>query len=195
MTMSKARVVLHVALLRGVNVGGNKKVPMADLRELATGLGWSRVATYIPSGNVVFTASGKPASLEAALEKAIAKHFGSPVPVVVRTGAEWLGWAKGSPFPDAEAARGNLLHLGVSKVAPKAGAVKALAPYCTQGERVVVRDGAVWVDYQNGVARSKLTPAVLDRVVGSSVTLRNWKTVQAIAALVTGDLTDPKEAK
>lgn len=174
----------HIALLRGINVGGNKKVPMADLRELATGLGWSRVATYIQSGNAVFAASGKPAALEAALEKAIAKHFGFPVPVVVRTAAEWLGWAKGSPFPDAEAARSNLLHLGIGKAAPAAGAAKALAPYCTQGERIVVRDGAIWIDYQNGVARSKLAPAVLDRAVGSTVTLRNWKTVQALAAMV-----------
>lgn len=185
--MSTKPVDRHIALLRGINVGGNKKVPMAALREIAAELGWKSVATYIQSGNVVFTAKGKADALAAKLERAIEAKFGFAVPVVVCDGADWLAWAKGSPFADAETARANLLHLGVSKSAPKSDAAKALAPYCTQGERVAIRGAAIWIDFANGVARSKLTPAVLDRCVGSTVTMRNWKSVQAIAAMLRGD--------
>ena len=184
--MAREREVLHVALLRGINVGGNKRVPMAELRALAEGLGWRGVRTCIQSGNVVFAAAGPAPVLEGALEKAIVRHFGFDVPVIVRLGAQWLEWAKASPFRKAETERPNLLHLGVSKAAPAAGAAKGLAPHGTRGERVAIRDGAIWIDYAEGVARSKLTPAVLDRVVGSTVTLRNWKTVQAIAAMLRG---------
>lgn len=63
-------------------------------------------------------------------------------------------------------------------------AAAALAPYCRNGERLAVSGDAVWIDYAGGVARSRLTSAVLDRCVGSTVTLRNWKSVQAIDALV-----------
>ena len=78
-----------VALLRGINVGGNKKVPMAELRALGEKLGWRQVATYIQSGNVVFAGGGGAAAAERALEQAIEKRFGFPVPVVVRTAAQW----------------------------------------------------------------------------------------------------------
>ncbi len=173
-----------VALLRGINVGGNKRVPMAELRELAVGLGWQQVATYIQSGNVVFCAAGKAAALEQRLEQAIEQHFGFPVPVVVRTGAEWLECAARSPFASAATERPNLLHLGVSKQAPKSGAAQAIEAYCKNGERIEIRGDACWIDFAEGVARSKVTPAVLDRLVGSTVTLRNWNTVQELAAMV-----------
>lgn len=173
-----------VALLRGINVGGNKKVPMLELRELAGDLGWTDVATYIQSGNLTFTAKGKPAALEVALERAIEGHFGFAVPVLVRSGAQWRDHAKRSAFPAAETERPNLLHLALSKRPPDPAASKILAPYCKAGERVLVRGDAIWVDFAAGVAKSKLTPAVLDRVFGSTVTARNWKTVQAIAAML-----------
>ncbi len=175
---------MHVALLRGVNVGGNKRVPMADLREVCEELRWVRIATYIQSGNVVFAAKGRASALEAALEAAIEERFGFGVPVIVRPAAWWLREAAGSPFVDAENARANLLHLGVAKGKPASGAAKALAPYCTRGERVVIRGDAIWIDYRDGVARSKLLPAVVDRAVGSVVTMRNWKSVGAIAQLL-----------
>jgi uncharacterized protein (DUF1697 family) len=174
----------HVALLRGINVGGNKKVPMAELRALASKLGWQQVATYIQSGNVVFAGDGGAAAAERALEQAIEKHFGFPVPVVVRTAEQWRAFASRSPFRDAERERANALHLGLSKQQPLRGAAAALREYAKTGERIAIEAGAIWIDFAGGVARSKVTPAVLDRLVGSSVTLRNWKTVQALAAML-----------
>ncbi|MCA8977553.1 MAG: DUF1697 domain-containing protein [Planctomycetes bacterium] len=175
-----------VALLRGINVGGHKRVPMAALRALCGELGWHEVATYIQSGNVVFHERDRPDALAATLSAAIEGRFGFPVPVIVCSGKDWLRFAEDSPFPDAEAERPNLLHLGLAAVAPRKTAPADLLPYCTAGERVAVRGAALWIDYRDGVARSKLTPAVLDRVVGAPVTARNWKTVRAIAAMVRG---------
>jgi uncharacterized protein (DUF1697 family) len=83
------RMPTHVALLRGINVGGRNRVAMADLREVVLGLGHTEVATYIQSGNVVFTSEeADTARIAAALERAIAKHLGVRPTVVVLTRAE-----------------------------------------------------------------------------------------------------------
>ena len=91
----------HVALLRGINVGGNNKVPMADLRELMTSLGYTDVATYIQSGNVVFTSqdtdSGKLADV---LDEKIAERFGVPGHVVVVSRDELARVIADNPYPD-----------------------------------------------------------------------------------------------
>ena len=177
------RAGVHIALLRGINVGGHKKVPMADLRALCAALGWRDVATYIQSGNVVFAARGAPAALAAALQRAIEQRFAFAVPVIVRTAAEWLLLCDGAPFGDAAAARPNLLHAALAMSPAQASAAAALQPYCGAGERVAVHRGNLWIDYCSGVARSKLTPAVLDRAVGAPVTARNWRTVQQLATM------------
>jgi uncharacterized protein (DUF1697 family) len=175
-----------IALLRGVNVGGHKRVPMAELRALAGELGWSSAVTYVQSGNLVFRAGDKAASLAALLVDALEAHFGFAVPVAVCSREDWHEHAAGGVFPDAEAARPKVLHLGLaaggsSRITPKV--VAALAPYCQRGERVAARDGVLWIDFLDGVASTKLTPAVLDRIVGAPVTLRNWNTVRALAGL------------
>lgn len=173
-----------LAFLRGINVGGNKLVPMAELRALASGLGFGDVETFIQSGNLIFTTTLAPEAVEVALERAIAKKFGFTVDVVARTAAQWQRTAAGMPFADAAGARPHLLHLGLAKAAVRAGAGQALGPYAKAGERVHAADDCLWIDYNAGVARSKLSPAVLDRAVGSTVTARNWRTVQKLTALV-----------
>lgn len=165
-----------IALLRGINVGGHKKVPMAELRAMAEALGCSHVESYIQSGNLVVKTALAARAFERALEAEIAGHFGFSVDVVVRTAGQWARYATGSPFADAERERPHLLHLGVAKKKLKAGSVEALRPY-TKHERVHALSDAYWVDFPDGVARSKLTPAVLDRAAGSTVTARNFRTV------------------
>lgn len=175
---------MAVALLRGINVGGNKIVPMADLRGVAEKLGFERVATFIQSGNLVFSSDLKPAAAEAALETAIERRFRFPVEVVVRTEAQWRKYTAGSPFADAETERPRLLLLGLSKQRPKAGAAEALRKVAAAGERIEIRGDGIWIDYQVGIGTSKLTPAILDRAVGSTVTARNWNTLQKLAEMI-----------
>ncbi len=172
-----------VALLRGINVGGNKMVPMARLRELAESLKLEQVQTYIQSGNLLFVSSYSPDEVEALLERAIHKTFGFEVPVIVRTHTEWQVYTVGSAFKHSETERPALLHLGLSKRPPAQGAQGLLDARCAQGERALVTNNGVWLDYSASVARSKLSPAFLDKAIGSVVTARNWKTVCAIADL------------
>ncbi|MFT3712969.1 MAG: DUF1697 domain-containing protein [Archangium sp.] len=173
-----------VALLRGINVGGNKKVPMETLRKLAEKAGFTSVKTYINSGNLLFRTGDAPAKVEATLEKAIAKEFGFTVDVVVRTADAWEQYAKKSGFPDVEKTRPNLLLLGLAKSPVAKGAAEALNALAKDGERVKAIKDALWIDYAEALGRSKLTPAALDKHTGSPVTGRNWNTVLKLAELM-----------
>ncbi|MEA3018061.1 MAG: hypothetical protein QOI38_2783 [Sphingomonadales bacterium] len=173
----------HVALLRAVNVGG-RKLPMADLRALCAELGWTDAATYIQSGNLVFSAEGKEAELENALEKAIAGRFGLEVPAIVRSAAAWRRLAKANPFPDVAAKEPNRLMLLLSKRPPATGAEDAIAAKAAAGEDARRAGEALWIHYPQGAGTSKLTPALIDRAVGSPATQRNFNTVLKIEEML-----------
>jgi uncharacterized protein (DUF1697 family) len=162
-----------VALLRAVNVGG-RKLAMAELRALCAGLGWDGVATYIQSGNVVFTAAGKAGAIESALERAVERRFALDVPVIVRTAAEWAELAAGNPFPKEPPNRVMLL---LSKAPPAPGAEAAIEARAAAGERVRRAGDALWFHYPEGAGTSKLTPSLIDRSAGSPSTARNFNTV------------------
>lgn len=181
-----ARTTRYLALLRGINVGGNKKVPMAMLRELAGKLGYSEVTTYIQSGNLLVTAAASSAELTQTLEHGIAKTFGFSVEVIVRTAAQWQAYQQRPGFADAANIRPNLLLLGAAKAPVKAGCADELTRYAKAGERIAVTQDAIWIDFAGGVGKSKLTPAVIDRAAGSTVTMRNWTTVQTLTGLLIG---------
>lgn len=172
-----------VALLRGINVGGNKKVPMAALRTLAGQLGWCDVATHVQSGNLVGTVGGSAPAIAAELEHAIGRTFGFPVPVIVRTGDEFVRNVGDCPFEDGKPEQ---VHIGYGQSPLPPTLARDVAAYCKAGERVVVRGNTLWIDFAGGVARSKLTSAVLDRAVGGAVTLRNLRSARAITGLLAG---------
>jgi uncharacterized protein (DUF1697 family) len=174
----------HVALLRGINVGANRKVPMARLRALCAGLGWAEVETYIQSGNLVFAASGSAAALEAALEQAIAGEFGFDIAVIVRSAGDWPGYVAGNPFPEAARDAPNRLMLHLSKRPPAAGAEEAIAAKAAAGEQVRRVGDALWIHYPQGAGTTKISPNLLDRAAGSPVTARNWRTVLTIGEML-----------
>jgi len=172
-----------VALLRAVNVGG-RKLPMAELRTLCADLGWTDVATYIQSGNVVFTARGKPEAIEALLESAIAKQFGLDVPVIVRSKAEWAEYPGLNPFPQAGRDEPNKLHILLSKRPPARDAAEAIQARAKAGERVKQAGDALWLHYPEGAGTSKLTPSLIDRAIGSPGTARNYNTVMKLEEML-----------
>ncbi len=173
----------YIALLRGINVGGHNKIPMAELRALCGKIGLGDVRSYIQSGNLVFTAGDAGADLETTLESAIEQRFGLSIPVIVRTAKDWRCYLGGNPFPEASLAEPSLVALALSRNAPDASTAEQLAARAANDERVEQVGDAIWIHYPQGSARSKLTPTVLDRVVGSAVTARNWRTVQKLDAL------------
>jgi uncharacterized protein (DUF1697 family) len=174
----------HIALLRGVNVGGRNRVPMAALRSLAADLGWIDVRSYVQSGNLVFRAAGESSKLAAELEMAIEHHHGLSVPVIIRGARDWLSYLDTNPFPEASQREPNLVLLALSKDPPREGVMEQLRARATQGERVHQAGDALWIHYPRGAGRSRLSPGLLDRLAGSPVTTRNWRTVMEIAAIV-----------
>lgn len=173
-----------VALLRGINVGGKHRVPMPELRAVGEALGLAEVQTYIQSGNLVFMADGRPSALERTLEAAIAERFGLQIPVMVRTAREWRTYLDENPFPKASASAPNLVMLALPKAPLPGGVATALQARAVDGERVQEAGGALWIHFAGGSGRSKLSPAVLDRLAGSPVTTRNWRTVVKLGELL-----------
>lgn len=173
----------YLALLRGVNVGGNKLVAMADLRHLLEELGFASPRSLLQSGNLIFESGARPvAGLERLLDAEAEKRLGLKTTFFVRTAKEWSAIIARNPFPD-EARRdpGHLLLLCL-RAAPPAGAAKALAAAIT-GREVVRSDGKqAYIVYPDGVGRSRLTTALLDRTLGRG-TARNWNTVLKLGAL------------
>jgi uncharacterized protein (DUF1697 family) len=172
-----------VALLRAVNVGG-RKLPMAGLRALCGELGWTNVASYIQSGNVVFDADCAPAEAEAALEARIRKDYGYEAPTIVRTAGQWRDYAPACPFPDAARETPNYLLMLLSKRPPAATAVEAIQTRATAGEVVKRAGDALWIHFPNGSGTSKLTPSLIDKAIDSPATSRNYRTVVTLQEML-----------
>jgi uncharacterized protein (DUF1697 family) len=175
----------HIALLRGINLAGKNMIAMADLRALLEPLGFTGVKTLLQSGNVVFDGGRKSgASLERLLESETEKNLGVAVDYHVRTAAEWCSIIAKNPFP-AEAKR-DPAHLVVllMKKAPESKNVKTLQAAIRGPEYLEVDGRQGYVVYPAGIGNSKLTSAVMDRILGVRGTARNWNTVLKLGALV-----------
>jgi uncharacterized protein (DUF1697 family) len=166
-----------IALLRGINVGGHNKIPMQELRALCEDLGFKRVASYIQSGNLVFESPSTRTRLEDALETAVEERFGVSVSVLVRPAKDWREYREGNPFPRAREKEPNRVMLVLTKQPPKQSGLEGLLPYAKGGERLQRVGDALWIHYKGGSGKSKLSPAVLERFLGSPATARNWRTV------------------
>lgn len=177
------------ALLRGINVGGSRKVPMAALRDVLTGLGHRDVATYLQSGNAVFTDTGgaDETTLAASLVDAIHETFGFPVECLVRDAAHLRAVVDECPFPVADL-QGKQLHVTYysATVAPERFAGidrKAFLP-----EEFRLGDRVLYLYAPDGIGRSKLAET-LSRprtTKGLVATTRNWNTVVKMAELTRG---------
>ncbi|MBW1880712.1 MAG: DUF1697 domain-containing protein [Deltaproteobacteria bacterium] len=184
--MTGKHVSTWVVLLRGINVGGRNKVPMAALRGLLEALGCGEVRTYIQSGNTVLTATKTLAArLPEALAEAMAERFGFRVSVLLRAGRDLERVATTNPFL-ATGADPRQLHVAFLAEVPEASAVATLDPDRSPPDRFIVRGPEVFLHLPNGVGRTKLTNAYLDRTLGTTSTVRNWRTVLALAELARG---------
>lgn len=178
------RLTTFIGLLRAVNLAGRNKVRMADLRDLLAGLGMEDPRTLLQSGNVVFrTASRAAAQLERTLEREAEKRLGLRTDFFVRTTREWKAVIAGNPFPEeAERDPGHLLVVAL-KEAPGGAEVKGLQQ-AIKGRESVCADGrCAYIYYPDGVGRSRLTTAVIEKHLGTRGTARNWNTVLKLGAL------------
>jgi len=173
---------MHIALLRGINVGVRNLIAMADLRAMADGLGLGPSKTLLQSGNLLFEGAKRSAStLEKTLEAETQKQFGTAVDYMVRTAAEWNALIADNPFPDeAETDPSHLVALILKGDATPAK-VKALQA-AIRGPEVVRGSGRrLYITYPNGIGDSKLTNAMIEKTLGLRGTARNWNTVLKVA--------------
>lgn len=160
-----------VALLRAVNVGGNNKIPMAELTALATRLELRGARTYIASGNLLFASELSEDALRVKIEGAIEAEFGARIGVLVRCAAELADVAARCPWPDRP---GNRVVALFTDQAPSLDGVRHQA-----GEVLALGRREIFIDYGEGMAGSKLVvPAT------KAGTARNMNTVRKLAELV-----------
>ena len=171
----------HVALLRGINVGGRNKVAMADLRSVVESLGWSEVATYVQSGNVVFAAKAPEAR---ALEAALQERLGVGCLVVVVSRKQLERVVEGNPWPDV--ADGKHLHVIFTAGKPDAKVVAAAVEKVGGDDDARIAGGTLYLHTPNGLGRSKLA-VELGRKGPKDGTARNWNTVTKLLAMLSDE--------
>lgn len=168
-----------IVLLRAVNVGGARSVPMEALRHLIGEAGGTDVRTYIQSGNVAFDQDGTPDAAD--LQARLHARFGFEVPVVVRPQATLAAWPERHPLDDGTAAPQHV-HVGFV-LQPDAARLRSFDAARYLPERLAPLGDDLALLLPNGVGKARLTTAVLDRATGSVVTVRNWATVNALRTL------------
>jgi len=184
----------HVALLRGINVGGGGKVPMAELRKIVAGLGHSEVATYIQTGNVILTPShDDPVALAAELEAAVASSFGVRTSAVVLSRSELGKVVTANPYPDEPNPRyvhGVFLLSDPDEAAHQrlAGALNSATQKGSRDEATII-GRTLYLHTPDGFGTSELAKELLlkrRRDPLASGTARNWATITKLLALCDG---------
>ncbi len=175
----------YISILRGINVSGQKKIKMLELKSLYESLGFQNVVTYIQSGNVIFDASDKNKSnIKTLVEEAIEKKYKFHVPVEIRTKREIENIIKNSPFGPVDLAEDGTKVL-VTFLCAKPDRVKVanVLNYVVLPEKLVVKGKEVYLYCPDGYGKSRLSNTFLENKLGVEATTRNWKSVHKIYEL------------
>ena len=171
-----------IALLRGVNVGKAKRVPMESFREVLTELGYTNVKTLLNSGNAVFQASGVSGAIHAtAIASAIGDRLGFDVPVIVKSAKELAAIVGENPFSQI-ATDHSRQFVAFTQVGRSLSDLHAIETLVQPPEGFVVGKHAAYLHCVNGVLESKAGAALMGKV-GKSATTRNWATTLKLHAL------------
>jgi uncharacterized protein (DUF1697 family) len=171
-----------VALLRGINVGGNNVVPMADLRRLCVGLGWTGVQSYIASGNLVFASQGTAAGLGQVLRQALVAQMGVDVMLIILPGAAVKAALTECPFDPQEGKQVHAFFLWTDPVVDWAFFEALRLP----SEALVVQGHVAWLHAPDGIGRSKLAEKFHKVVTGTEMTARNLNTLRKLVEMLDG---------
>ena len=174
-----------IAVLRAVNVGGTGKLPMKDFKSACEEAGLLKVSTYIASGNLLFDHDGTAEQARDIVTTVLRERFGlvknHPI---LRTPKQLAAALAANPFADAAQERPKQLLLYFLAAVPPAGTAEKLKGW-TGPERLHLDGDCLYVDFTEGVAKSKLAPAALDRLLTVPATARNWNTANTLLELAT----------
>ena len=176
---------VHIALLRGINVGGHNKMPMASLVEMFEAAGCDHVRTYIQSGNVIFAAAPALAQrLPGIITASIGDRLDLEIPVIIRSSAQLTTIVRRNPYV-RDGADESKLSVGFLAATPSTASLAELDPQRSPPDEFTVCGSEIFLRCPNGVARSKLTNAYFDATLGTTSTMRNWRTTLKLLGLAT----------
>jgi uncharacterized protein (DUF1697 family) len=174
----------HLALLRGINVGGKNSLPMKELAQMFSAAGCTKVRTFIQSGNVIFEAPGGAPRIAEVVTAKIEKKFGYRIPVIIRSSEQLLATIRCNPFLKAGVDE-KWLHVYFLAHSPSARGISSLDPARSAPDAFHLRGQEIYLHLPNGMARTKLTNAYFDSKLSTICTARNWATVLKLAAMMT----------
>jgi uncharacterized protein (DUF1697 family) len=175
-----------ISLLRGINVGGNKKIRMAELKALYESLGFAHVQTLLQSGNVVFATDSDPVLLAGQLEAAILATFGFESKIILRTCAELRAITEQHPYTAGQLAEPSKALVTFLAEAPDDTAIHTLLNDHQGPEALHVIGREAFAFYTDGAGRSKLTNVFIEKRLRTTGTARNWNTILKLRDLCGG---------
>jgi uncharacterized protein (DUF1697 family) len=171
----------HIAMLRGINVSGHKRIKMSQLQAMFEALGFKQVKTYIQSGNVVFEAGTNSApGVSRKIEEKILSGFGFSVAVISKTPAELCETIQNNPFLKKRGVDLSRLHVTFLAKAPAAAALKKLEALNAGPDQWQCRGSEIYLYCPDGYGRTKLSNTALERMLSVTATTRNWRTVNQL---------------
>lgn len=171
-----------IAVLRGINVGGKRKLLMADLKELMNKLGFKDILTYIQSGNIVFSSEFPPKIIETQIEKAIKEQFDYDVPVIVKEAKSIEKAVQNNPYFH-ESIDLKTLHITFLKDVPSKDNIKAILEIDVKPDQFTIVEDNVYLFVEGKFHQSKLTNNFFEKKLGVGATTRNWKTTLKLLEL------------
>ena len=169
----------HILLLRGINLGPNRRVAMPRLREVLEQAGFEDVRTYVQSGNIVLSSDAAPGAVAERCQRVIAEEFGFDVPVVIRTRDELAAVVKRNPLGKV-ATDPKRYQVSFLDGKPDPERVKELESLATESEAFAANGRELYAWHPDGVARSKLWNKLAGKALGVTATARNWTTVRTL---------------
>jgi uncharacterized protein (DUF1697 family) len=172
---------IYISMLRGINVGGHKRIKMDDLRKSFEALRFEQVKTYIQSGNVVFkTRKTSTSVLSQRIEEKIAGDFGFSVSVISRSSDEMVRTIERNPFLNERSIDPERLHVMFLSDAPAPAALKKLSDLTAPPDQCRSLGSEIYFYLPNGVSGSVLMKSPLNRILAVVTTTRNWRTVNSL---------------
>jgi len=178
----------YISFLRGINVSGQNKILMDELKSLYESLGFENVLTYIQSGNVIFEAKEKDAlALSSGIEEAIARKYAFNVPVVIRTHNELKKILKNCPFGNVDLQKdGSRVLVSFLMSPPSAENMNSLLEYVVAPESLVNHGREIYLYCPNGYGKSKLSNNFIEKKLQRVATSRNWNSILKLHELSSG---------
>lgn len=169
----------YIAFLRGINVGGHKKILMPDLKLLFESLDCEKVTTYIQSGNVVFETDNET-NLTAKIKNAIEVKYGFKVPVLVKKASELEEILSKSPFSSEKLKKSYFILL---EEIPSLKHIALTTKFSSQKEEFYITEHCVYIYYQLGAGKAKLSNNFFEKKLNVTATARNYNTIVALLQL------------